>query len=333
VTMKSSSTGTGEPFFLEGQGSYDYLSIRDGQSPVCASVRDFIEGVWPYCKPYLDLDTRTDARANFHQRWWEIYLTHSLLCTGVQLVKRESRQSKKYGPDLLAQIDERNVWIEAVAPTAGTAADAVRSGGPSRAPKPFPEKEIMLRFQQSFSEKARVYAKYAEKSWIDSSEGYIIALNGALVERSYPCMQRFPRIVSALLLGLEKEHVVIEFDEERSRIGQSVYEYQSEIQKKSNEPVGVAALRDPTNSCVSAVLYSSSDAYSCLSLNSSRPSECALMEKEFVLVLNPHARAPIDPGFVSNIARYWIELNDDGCTLHSSSDAGPTLPWSTLPSK
>jgi hypothetical protein len=78
-----------------------------------------------------------------------------------------------------------------------------------------------------------------------------------LVERGYPCTQRFPRIVSALLLGLEKEWVVVEWGT-TSRIGEAHFEYQPEVEKRSKCTVPLAAFRNPANSCVSAVLYSAS---------------------------------------------------------------------------
>jgi hypothetical protein len=227
-----------DSFFEKGSKESDeYSAIREGRNQWLISVRDSIENIWSQCKPYLDPDVRTDARENFHQRWWEIYLTHLLLDADVQLVRREHRQLRKSGPDLLALVDGRKLWIEAVAASAGEGPDAVRSSGPPKAPKPFPEKGIMLRFQQAFSTKVCVHTKYVEKDWVSLSDGYIIALNGALAERGYPCMQRFPRIVNALLLGLETERIVIEFDEEKSRVGQSTYEYQTEVEKKSRAPV------------------------------------------------------------------------------------------------
>jgi hypothetical protein len=296
-----------ESFFLDGNGSMDYLAIREGRNQLCVSVRDFIEGVWPRCKQYLDSDVQIDARENFHQRWWEIYLTHSLMAADVQLVKREYRQPRKSGPDLLAQVDGRKLWIEAVAALPGEGPDAVRSYGPRKAPRPFPDKEIMLRFQQAFSAKVSAHARYVEKNWVSPLEGYIVALNGALAERGYPCMQRFPRIVSALLLGLEKQWVQVEFDGVTSRTGEVHYDYQTEVEKKSKGPVTLAAFRDPANSCVSAVLYSASDAY---------------MERELVLVLNPHAQVPLPPDFLSAIPRYWVELHDDRLILHLPPDSG-----------
>ncbi|HKH44098.1 MAG TPA: hypothetical protein VKM72_05475 [Thermoanaerobaculia bacterium] len=175
----------------------------------------------------------------------------------------------------------------------------------------------MLRFQQAFSTKVSAHAKYVEKGWISPSEGYIVALNGALAERGYPCWQRFPRIVSALLLGLETERVVVEFDETGSRIRESLYDYEPEIKKKSSAPVGLAAFRDRSNSCVSAVLYSVSDAYSSSSNNSVKPGGNDQMAREFVLVLNPYSQVPLPPCFLPAIPRYWVELQDDGLILHT----------------
>lgn len=292
-------------FFLDGEGSEEYLFIRDRRNHLCSSVHDFIEDIWPLCSEFLDLDVRQKARKEFHQRWWEIYLTHSLLGAGIQLASRKYRQSRNSGPDLLAHVAGSNLWIEAVTASAGEGPDAVRSYGPPKAPRPFPEKEIMLRFQQAFSTKICVHAKYVEKGLVSPSEGYVVALNGALVERGYPCTQRFPRIVSALLLGIEKEWV--EFDGATSHTGEAHYEYQTEVEKKSKGAVTLAAFRDPANSCVSAVLYSASDAY---------------MARGFVLVLNPHAQVPLPPDVLSAIPRYWVELHDDRLILHLPPYAG-----------
>jgi hypothetical protein len=115
-------------------------------------------------------------------------------------------------------------------------------------------------------------------------------------------VQRFPRIVSALLLGVEHEWVEIEFNEETSRFGESQFEYQPEIEKQSKASVRVAAFHDPANACVSAVLYSASDAH---------------MVREFVLILNPHAQVPLPPDFLSEIPRYWAELHDESFILHA----------------
>jgi hypothetical protein len=295
-----------EPFFLNGDGSKEYVSIRD--HPVCAPNRAFIEEMWPLCSEFLDPDVRQRARKEFHQRWWELYLTYSILGASVQLVRRKCRQQKKSGPDLLARVDGSNLWIEAVAALAGEGRDAVRSSGTSKGPKPFPEREIMLRFQQAFSAKVCAHAKYVEKGWVSPKESYIVALNGAPVERGYPCMQRFPRIVSTLLLGVENVRVEIEFNERASRFGETQFEYRPEIEKQSKASVRVAAFHDPENSCVSAVLYSASDAYTA---------------REFVFVLNPHAQVPLPPDFLSDIPRYWAELCDESFMLHSPQHVEP----------
>lgn len=308
-----------ETFFLDdknGSEDEEYQHVRDRRNHRCASAHDLIEEMWPLCSEFLDPDIRQKARKEFHQRWWELYLTHSLLGASVQLVRREHQETKNGGPDLLSRVAGENLWIEAVAPTAGTGADAVRSCGPPKAPKPIPDREIMLRFQQAFSAKVVAYEKYIKKGWISPSDGYVIALNGALPEKGYPCLQRFPRVVSALLLGLETERVVVEFDETSSRIGESLYDYQTENKKNSSAPVDLAALRDSSNSCVSAVLYSASYAYSCSAINNVKTGGSDVMAREFVLVLNPHAKVSLAPSFLPAIPRYWVVLQDDGLVLH-----------------
>jgi hypothetical protein len=304
------------PFFLASEGSEDYRAVREGRNPLCVSVRDFIEEMWPLCSEFLDSDVRQKARKEFHQRWWEVYLTYSLLGASVQLERRECRKPKKSGPDLLSRIAGRSVWIEAVTASAGEGPDAVRRGGSSKGPKSLQDKEIMLRFQQAFSEKVRKYSEYVMRDGVSTSEGYVVALNGGLAEGGFPCTQRFPRIVSALLLGLEIESVMVEFDGATSRFGEAHFEYQPELEKKSKNTVRLAAFLDPANSCVSAVLYSASDPYNCSPMRGLKSRGSDLMAGEFVLVLNPHARVPLPPGFLSAIPRYWVELHDDSLTLH-----------------
>lgn len=295
-----------EPFFLlDGKVSEEYLFVRERRNYPCASAHDLIKEMWPLCSAFLDSDLRQDARMNFHQRWWEVYLTCSLLRSSVELISRDCRQPKQNGPDLLVRIAGSNLWIEAVAPGPGQGPDAVLSSRSSKGPKPFPDKEMMLRFQQAFSTKASAHAKYVEKGWVGPNEGYVVALNGARAEVGYPCTQRFPRIVNFLLRGLETEKVLVEFDEVRTRAMQHFYSYQSRIEKKkTKEPVDLAPFSDPANSCVSAVLYSRSDAFNCLCVPGVEASGYEVMSKEFVLVLNPLAQVPLPPGFLSAIPRF-----------------------------
>jgi hypothetical protein len=236
---------------------------------------------------------------NFHPRWWEVYLTYALLRASVQLVSRECRRSRQDGPDLLARADGKDLWIEAVSASAGIGPDAVGASKPSKGPKSLQDKEIMLRFSQAFAEKVSYYKNCVKRKWVRESDAYVVALNGALAEGAYPCLQRFPRIVSVLLIGLEKASVELELDGETIRSSEVQYEFQTEIEKKSKNTVPLAALLDPENSCVSAVIYSASDAYN---------------TRESFLVLNPLAKIPLPNAFLSSFPRYWVDLHNS--SLH-----------------
>jgi hypothetical protein len=295
-----------EPFFLDGKGSEDYKFFRDR----CPSARSFIEEAWPLCSEFLDADVREDARMNFHQRWWEVYLTYTLLHAGIQLVSRECRNPRRSGPDLLARVDRKDLWIEAVSASAGKGPDAVGSSSKSsKGPKSLQDKEIMLRFSQAFTEKVSYHKNCVKRNWVRESESYVVALNGALAERAYPCLQLFPRIIGVLLLGLEKVSVELEFDEVTSRAGELQYEFQAEIEKKSKNTVPLAAFLNPENSCVSAVIYSAADAY---------------MTSESFLVLNPLAKVPLPTAFLSSFPRYWVDFHKS--ILHFAPNATGTLP-------
>jgi hypothetical protein len=162
----------------------------------------------------------------------------------------------------------------------------------------------MLRFSQALAEKVSYHKKCVEKRWIHESDAYVVALNGALAERAYPCLQLFPRIVSVLLLGFETASVELEFDEGTIRAGEIQYDFHPEIEKKSKNTVPLAAFFDPENSCVSAVVYSASDAY---------------MMTESFLVLNPLAKVPLPDAFLSSLPRYWADLHNS--ILHSPDGA------------
>lgn len=116
-------------FFLEDNSqSEEYSWVREGRNDWCREARDFIESIWPPCAEFLDSDLQRDARINFHQRWWELYLAHVLLTNGVSLVPRKLRHPAQKGPDLLAIVEEQRFWVEAVTVSSGTGPDAVPEG-------------------------------------------------------------------------------------------------------------------------------------------------------------------------------------------------------------
>src|SRR5262249_25253497 len=86
------------------------------------NAREFSEELWRRTADYLDADLPKKAAQQFHQAFWEMYLAASLLELRLPLVARTQRKRSGFGPDL--QIVP-NIWIEAIAVTAGFGPDAV----------------------------------------------------------------------------------------------------------------------------------------------------------------------------------------------------------------
>ena len=54
---------------------YDHLVSH----PRCAEAREFVEMLWEYFEPYSDNNFREEIVANFHSRFWEMYLAYVLM--------------------------------------------------------------------------------------------------------------------------------------------------------------------------------------------------------------------------------------------------------------
>ena len=71
------------------------------------------EDLWSDFWEYADEHFVDEFRVNFHQRWFEMYLTVSFIRAGLAV------ESQNSGPDISLALGERRVWIEAVCATEG----------------------------------------------------------------------------------------------------------------------------------------------------------------------------------------------------------------------
>lgn len=132
--------------------------------------------------------SRDKAYFLFHQRWWEMFVGCVLLDQGILLVPRNSwdRAWGGAGPDLQANVDGRRVWIECIAPGAGSGPDRV----PELSDEPVddepmgdevvdeepaddvPVDQIKLRFLNAVDEKRKQLKGHAAASIATPSDGY-----------------------------------------------------------------------------------------------------------------------------------------------------------------
>src|SRR3970040_503569 len=107
-------------FIMTGQASDSvYNAVRDG--PDLMFARNYVEEMWEKYARYAEPHFQKNATEDFNAKIWEMYLGCVLKDNGLEL---QVKQIEK-GPDLCVRLDDRCLWIEAIAPRSGTGVNAV----------------------------------------------------------------------------------------------------------------------------------------------------------------------------------------------------------------
>jgi hypothetical protein len=117
------------PLFSPGEAEDPYCNLRDMVTPIARAGKEFAEQLWMQYYPYADANFLTEIRQDFHARFWEMYLTCTLLQQSHQYGYSIScpKGKKAGGPDILVERDGLRIGIEAVTVSDGdpTKADSV----------------------------------------------------------------------------------------------------------------------------------------------------------------------------------------------------------------
>lgn len=302
---------TPTPFFTPGPAQHSwYTAIRDRDEPRSKKTREFIEQMWLKYEPYADSHFLQEARRDFKQRVWEMYLACSLINEGFSI------QSKDQGPDIFLQHKGLRIWFEAVAPKAGEGDDAVRTPEPARMKNgklqglrvdDVPDKEAMLRYRSAIEGKYEKYKKYIDKEILQPDDCYIIAVNGSDVLSPPREIHEIPRIVRAVFpFGSLK----ITLDYESGDIVSQDYAYQDTLEKSSGCQVKKDIFCDPEYSGISAILHSQVHA-------GNFPQRFG---EDFIIVQNPLAKNRLPLEFIKLGKEYWVEDGELKCADYRQKD-------------
>jgi len=269
-----------------------YKNICSSEHLIEQEIKVFCELLWEKFELYSDTHFLTQIRRSFYERYWEMYLTSSFIDWEFDI------QSDRHGPDVLIQYNENKIWIEAVASGNG---DPINN--PDVVPdietgiaQLVPEEKIILRLRSSIEEKSRKYHDYIRDGILESTEPYVIALNGAKLN----FMSRTDDIPYILKSILPIGDQYYDFQNERSGIS-----HRDTIIRENGAEVSTNVFLDDAYRHISAILYSNTHA--------GRFDE--EIGSDFILIHNPNAVNPLPIDLIQNGKVIRIATDEESATF------------------
>lgn len=272
-----------------------FQSTRRGEDKFYARIRDDergkgfrqqLEQMWIEFQPYAPKGFQKKLQYEFHQRWWEMYVTLGLCHLGLPV----STSSKDDRPDVLLDFgDPKKVWVEAVAPKSGMKSDAV--------PNPIvngvgdlPMRECLLRLTQAVTSKQKTLDSYIQRGIVSEADAFIIAVSscalnqfGGLLDWPQPVMLRVLAGAGNLAIPMNK-------------ISENYSKRQGTIYRDSGNPVNLSLFYSNEFDSVAGILYSRHD-----------PLNAPIKpEESFEFYLNPKSKVEI-PMAITEKVTTWSE--------------------------
>jgi hypothetical protein len=279
-------------FFQNGEAKDKaYTNVRDLDVPQCQNARDFIFELWKIYEPFADKHFLSDAKNHFLQRFWEMYLTVTLIHHGYD-IKRVSDE----GPEFYISLKNKRIWVEAVAPGPGEGKDHVPEFEPGGEARSVPTEKILLRFTHALAEKRLKLIEAIEKGIITSGDSYLLAINcRGIPHAAYG--NTMPYYIQALLpFG----PLAVTFDTTTGNIVNSFYQYREVVSKLNGKDIPTTAFLDSKFIGISAVLNSAVD---CVN----HPDN---LGEDFSMLHNPIADSCIDLSVFNWCKQYSLIDNE-----------------------
>ena len=296
-----------EELFQNTSGACEVVQhLSENPNAHTQAARDFLMEYWPIFKPYADTEFLSEMQRNLHQRFWEMYLTCSML------IADKSVESADSGPDIKVITDSTPIWIEAIAVTPGqegqqdTVQDHISDplNGECRA-RYVPDRQISLRYTSAlYSEYNLKYLEqYRVNETVAENEPYLIAINGGSIPLA-KLERGIPRIVQ-VLFGMG--HEVVTIDTEIMGIVDTRHEHRPLIYKINSSSVCSSWFSKPENKYLSAVIFSTVDIF----------NQPPRLGEDLLIVHNPNAVNPVPHGFlgcgrefVADDEKVWEVINE-----------------------
>jgi len=233
-------------FFTSGETKDpDYKCVRDQANQT--EVREFIESLWQKYAEYADPHFLNETKIQFHPRFWEMYLTCTLLERGFKIQRFDHE-----GPEYFFMVENRRIWVEAIAPIAGVGDDKVPDI-PIEGISYSPAEKILMRFTHALNEKYKKYKIDLSKGIIKPEDYIILAINSRAIPGASFSID-LPYYVKALL-PIGNLHISVDLKTLDS--SEPSYQYRDKIFKTNGSSVATTSFLNPDFSPFIAVIHSS----------------------------------------------------------------------------
>jgi hypothetical protein len=265
------------PLFTNDEASdVGYRNIRDAKKGALRFARWHCEYLWIIFQTHADKEFQKEMRSNFDARYWEMYLTCSLIFAGHAVT------CPKPGPDVGIVYKGQRIWFEATSPTCGTPGSGDYAGGPVEGA--VPEEKIILRYLNSISTKYKEqYANWMTKGTVSEKDAFVIAINPWEIPWDHQDADP-PRILQA---GYTIGTPYGEVERETLKPIRTGYQSRDKIMKKSEASVDTGVFQREEYHGLTALLCSRAEV-------ANRPNE---MGGDFQLAPNPNATVQLPDGF------------------------------------
>lgn len=311
---------------------FEAADVEETLDEATFRVASFLRAMWEWFHPYADTTFVAELRGavaglhdnptagterdrayfQFQQRFWEMYVGCALLDQGVKLTPRADWEPAwgAAGPDLMALVDGRRVWVECVAPGPGTGPDGV----PEIGDKPIedvPVEGVKLRYLNALDAKRKQVAKHTQRGIVKAEDSFVVAINSRCIPFAFLTSE--PPWIAAALYGLG--NIAVTYNKSTKQWSEPFLTRRELVIKKNAESIDANLFMNGKATEVSGVLYSEVDAWN-------RKGDLA---SELMFMHNHMASAPVPDRWLPFSVSYSVKVSGNIGTL-VRSDPEPLQP-------
>ncbi|MCC6660822.1 MAG: hypothetical protein IT437_08045 [Phycisphaerales bacterium] len=248
-----------------------------------------------------------------------MYVGWALLDQGVKLVPRVEwdKAWQGTGPDLMATVEGRRVWVECVAPGPGTGPDGVPEIGDKQIGH-VPVDQIKLRFLSALDGKRKQVAKHAAAGIVKPEDAFVVAINSRCIPLAF--LTDDPPWIARALYGIGTHAVT--YNAVTKEWSEASLTPQHSVTKQNKEPIDANLFGSGKAGEVSGIIYSPVDPWN-------RKGDLA---SSLVFIHNLTATVPLPDRWLPFSVSYAVSANGKVGTITRTDPESPPSTHTDHPS-